>query len=799
VIAPRWKKVWADLSTNRTRAALVVAAMVVGIWGLGSVTVSYAVLTRQLADNYSVTNPASATLWATGLDDAQVQEIRALPAVQDAELRTVVRGRVLMEPDRWWPLWLFIVEDFEGMTVSTFTPETGAWPPADGEILIERDGQAFLPVGVGEELVVTQPGGARQTLRLSGLVHDAGQAPAHMEHWMYGYATRATAEGLGWAWETEQLKFTVAERADDEAHIRATAGELRGWLEERGSVVSRVDVPPPGRHPHQNQLESLLFLQGSMGLMALLLSGVLIVNMLSVLLAEQVRQIGIMKAIGARPGQIRVLYYGMVLAMTVAALALGLPLGIASGRGYSAFVATELNFDILSWAIPPGYYLSQVAAAIALALAAATVPILRGTRVTVRDALNSYGLGGARLRVGGLALALGRINGSWRPWLLSLRNTFRRKGRLALTVGTLAAGLGLMMVALNMGASLSRSLRSESESRHYDVAVYLDRPTPLAALMPAIDGTDGVESSEAWIGGMGYLVQHDGTQSNRFGVVAPPADTDRIELPMLQGSWLDGSTERPPDSPPLVMNQGLHSLHPNLQLGDELTLRIGETTSAWTLAGIAKEMGSPNQVFVRQRDFTAVTGMAGAATSVLVVTRGHDSATQIEVSQNLERTLEAGGFPVASVLCKAEGLQIIEDHLIVITIFLTMMSLLVLAVGGLGLLSTMSINVLERTREIGVMRAIGAGSARVIALVVAEGELVGLLSWLVALALAWPATVVVAGFFGDLIFHAPLVVAFSPAGIAVTAVVVVVFTAVAAAWPARSISRRSVRDALAYE
>lgn len=114
------------------------------------------------------------------------------------------------------------------------------------------------------------------------------------------------------------------------------------------------------------------------------------------------------------------------------------------------------------------------------------------------------------------------------------------------------------------------------------------------------------------------------------------------------------------------------------------------------------------------------------------------SATLWVSGLDQSQALEVSGGHVASVLCKADGLQIIEDHLIVIMIFLTMMSLLVLAVGGLGLLSTMSINVLERTREIGVMRAIGAGTKTVIALVVAEGELVGLLSWIVALILAGP-------------------------------------------------------------
>jgi putative ABC transport system permease protein len=127
------------------------------------------------------------------------------------------------------------------------------------------------------------------------------------------------------------------------------------------------------------------------------------------------------------------------------------------------------------------------------------------------------------------------------------------------------------------------------------------------------------------------------------------------------------------------------------------------------------------------------------------------------------------------------------------------MAILAAAVGGVGLMTTMSINVVERGREIGVMRAIGATSGSILGVFIVEGVLVGVLSWLLAAPLSYPGARVFSGVIGNTLFELPLDFQYSVGGGVLWLVVVVVLSALASLWPALRATQVSVREALAYE
>jgi putative ABC transport system permease protein len=131
--------------------------------------------------------------------------------------------------------------------------------------------------------------------------------------------------------------------------------------------------------------------------------------------------------------------------------------------------------------------------------------------------------------------------------------------------------------------------------------------------------------------------------------------------------------------------------------------------------------------------------------------------------------------------------------------FLMVMAILLAVVGGIGLMGTMSINVLEQTREIAVMRAIGAGDGAVIRIVVVEGLLIGMLSWAIGAIVAIPLSIGLSNVVGNAFLRTPLTYTFSASGSALWLAIVIVLAALASILPARNASRVSVRDALAYE
>ena len=231
-------------------------------------------------------------------------------------------------------------------------------------------------------------------------------------------------------------------------------------------------MPVPGRHPANDLLQGFFLVLGFIGALALIVSGFLVVNTVSAILAQQTRQIGIMKAIGARNGQIAGLYLVLVLAYAVLALAVALPLGALGAYGFAQFTAGLANFDIVGVSIPPEVIALEVVIGLVVPLLAALVPIYRGVRITVREALASTGIND-RFGSGRFDRLLRDIRGLPRPTLLSIRNTFRRKGRLLLTLAALGLGGAIFMSVFSVRASLVKTLDDTLAYFAYDVQVEL--------------------------------------------------------------------------------------------------------------------------------------------------------------------------------------------------------------------------------------------------------------------------------------------------------------------------------------
>jgi putative ABC transport system permease protein len=176
-----------------------------------------------------------------------------------------------------------------------------------------------------------------------------------------------------------------------------------------------------------------------------------------------------------------------------------------------------------------------------------------------------------------------------------------------------------------------------------------------------------------------------------------------------------------------------------------------------------------------------------------------DLASVNRVKADLERNLQQEGVRILGSTTQADRRFAIDQHMLMIYVFLLVMSGVIVVVGGLGLATTMSLNVLERRREMGVIRAIGARPSTVWLIVVTEGVVVGALSWALAAFAAWPLSKVLGDAMVRLAFHSKLDFLFQLQGLFAWLAVTVFVSTVASFLPAWSASQITVREALAYE
>jgi putative ABC transport system permease protein len=245
-------------------------------------------------------------------------------------------------PQQWRPILLVALRDYKDIRVSKVTPKAGAWPPPDKELLLEQSSVAMAGAKTGDALLVETPDGKQRRIPVAGVVHDLSQISSFFRGTAYGYISMDTLEWVGETRDFNQLDFVAAENESNKAHVDKVAGEIRNKIENSGrAVFFTLIFDPPGRHWADGSLQAMTLILGVLGALSLLLSGFLVVNTITALLTQQVRQVGIMKAIGARGDRRHV--HGRRDRLRILALFLAVPLGVIGAQAFAGFTARLLN------------------------------------------------------------------------------------------------------------------------------------------------------------------------------------------------------------------------------------------------------------------------------------------------------------------------------------------------------------------------------------------------------------------------------------------------------------------------
>ncbi|VAX35739.1 hypothetical protein MNBD_UNCLBAC01-200 [hydrothermal vent metagenome] len=782
------KKSIKDLRLNFSRTILVVLALVVGLIGVGATTISYVIATNDLNESFLKTNPFHVEMTSKDFNLLELDNFRKRPEIQSAEFRDFAADRVEVFPDKWVPLMIYGVEDFNNFNLAEFYVEEGDKTPKTGTMLIERDGKKISNLQLSSIANIRTGKGKFIKIPISGISFDPVQAPSSQDHIIYSYVDKKTFTNITGRESNERLIFrlkNIKTKDDIEKLTQAILDDFKAY----GIKVEKIVIPKPNTHPHQWQLNTILFLKGSIGFLAFLIGAVLVWQLMSAILASQIRQIGILKAIGASNVQVIRIYLMMVLILGAIASIIAIPLSVKFGYAFAQFVAYQLNFDILTTSLPTYLYFYLIAVAILLPILTSLPAILKGVKIPVNEAINDYGilLKKTSNKVNFLsALPLSKST------ILAFGNTLRRKNRLAITVLTLGLGVAIFNTGFNVQQSIINMLYDQSKTLKYDVQITLKEPVaPDEAMRPFLS-LQNIKNIQTRGGAKGFIQTGLVQTSSEATIFSLPHDTNLFKPEVLQGHWLQKS-----DEPEIVINQKILETFENAVIGNYYNLSIKGKLLKVKLVGIIKEFGL-GRIYIDKEIFNKHINPDNLVKSILLVAKNNSLEKIIKLEKNIEEVLALSMLSVSNVESQSGRMKVLYDHLNVILVMLLVMAFAVLVVGTLGMASAMSINIIERTREIGVLRAIGATPKMIYKLFVTEGRIIGVLSTVLGFILAWPLSIAASGFFGNLIMSTPFEFAVSVRGVVITIVVVFVFSFIASLIPASKAVKISAREALSY-
>jgi len=795
-MSSRWKKVWADFWVNKSRTFLTIITIAVGVLAVGFNTNLGLYMAESMDSDYLSASPAEATVYAGPLDDDMVKIAREVPGVDAVEGRSSVSAKVVRTDDKKVSIQFTSVEDPSHTTLNQLKPalgETRLPPLGDKEIIVDASATS-LGYKLGDTITVELGDGKHRQLTFAGYMHNVTGFPFGFTNTMDAFVTPKTLEWLGGSRNYDSLAVSVAEKQTDQDHVTRVAQAVADRVERAGATVYFVSVYQPGHHFAYSISNGVFFILTVLGYMTVLLSGFLIVNTVTALVTQQTRQIGIMKAIGGDNSQVFMMYVVLILGFGLTALAIAVPLANGGANFFGAGMAQYLNFHPLPYAGYRSAYVQQVIVGLIVPLLAALLPIYNSVRVTVREAISDYGIGG-NAKPKDKSVSKGALFMP-RPMRLSLRNAFRKRARLILTLFTLVLGGAIFIGVYNLWASFDKTIEDIQGYFLADINFSFGRNYRFDEVASIARSVPGVSSVEGWLEYPGTLISEKEAAGTQILFVAPPSTSTLIDPVITSGRWLKTGDENA-----IVIGNHLINIFPDLKVGDWLTIKINNKETKWHIVGTYSITGnvSPPLLYANYEYLSHLVGQPGQVYSLRVLTEQHDTTTQKRISDQLQTLYKSHGITIGSTQLGAEFIRDQKAQTDVLVYFMLGMAVMIAIVGGLGLMGTMSINVLERTREIGVMRAIGASNGDIQGIVIVEGLVIGLISWSISILVAIPITGVLCFGVGMAILTAPMPAVYGVTGIIAWLIFTLVLATIASALPARRASRLTVRDTLAYE
>ena len=734
------RKAWGDLTRHRARTLLTALSLSLAIASLGFLSVPSllnAAMNRQVAGSHL--NDVGIFTNVINLTPAQLSAVGHLPGVAAV---SPVLGYTAKATSAAGTRNVSIAGgDLASAPVNTVPLMTGRLP-GPGEVLADAgNGRAAdYRVPVGGMIDVLSASGTMMRLRVSGTGLNLAATPgANGSATPVFYATHATVESLRGVRGYDYLGLRLTD--DTGAEQSRVITEVRAYLTARTGTDPMTALPTtraPGQWPGKSGFNEIMALLYIITILAFLSSLFLISATMSTLIAEQAGEIAILKTLGGRRRQIGGIALRTATMLGAAGAVVGTILGIVIAYLLTRYFALKLIDVSFGFAISAPVVVASLVLGPALAAAASLPALRRALRRPVAETLAgtaTSGFGSGRLdrlvaRSG--LLARTEVPSSVR---MGVRNALRQKRRSAATIAQVAVAAGLAISFLALGQSVTAAISQTVGKLHFSFSAgeasgkgarpFTSQALGVATSTPGVTGAELIETSS---------VQYNGQTYQAWGLGMHPLYSYRLRT----GRWFTAadSAGGARTAAPVVLGPAV-ARTTGARVGQVLTLTMAAGPTRVRVIGIdTGEINAGQIVYFPSQVLERLDGTPGAGNSIWFTTASSDHAVIDRATTAAANRLDAAGYPVSTTEIYVAQAQLTAADTSILTI-VQILGLVVVAITLIGLVSALGMGVIERTREVGILRCIGARARQIRRVFSAEAVLLAAVGWAFGVVIGW--------------------------------------------------------------
>jgi putative ABC transport system permease protein len=780
------RKSWRDLRRRPARTTFTVVTIafaVAGLWIFAMPTL----MDRAMNDRIREDRLHDVRLSTTDvdLDARELAELRSVPGVAALDARMLYEAEIVDGGDRRRDVLLVGVADWRDQPVNAISVDEGS-APQGAEVVTDRMNarSGRYSGGIGDDAQITDRSGVTRTLTVSGRGDTLLYSQLVAEEEAVLYAPQSTVNALAGSSGFNSIEI----RAEDPERAEVVVEDVRDRLLALAPGVvftDLADVREAGTWPGEETFNNFAALVYVGAVLALISALVLISNTMTTMVAEQTREVAVMKAIGGRRRQIRRAFLRSALALGALGSALGIALGIPFANLMLTLIGNRFLGITPEWGVPANALVLSVVVGVGATLLAALPALRRAARTSVRAGFESGVAGDSALDRG-----LRRVRMP-RTAQIGLRNVTRRRARTCATTLQIGLAVSVALGFIGLGVTVADVTAEVWDTMRWDVIVAQRANVPLdATAARLIASTDGVETSQPILYN---TLEVDGGQYESWGL---PADNTLFSPDLDDGRWLEPSDDAEHRSV-VVIGTAL-ARTTGAGIGDTLTVGTARGHADLEVVGIDRTlMNNGTTLYLPLSTFQQLLGRTDT-NAYWVVSDDQDERAIDRLAVAQRERLTDAGYPVTTEIHYVERAANLDGNRVLIGM-LAAMGIPIVLIGMVGLVNTMTMNVIERTRDVGILRCIGASSRAIrqvfrteaLAVALAGAVLAAPGGWLVGWLLTWIVTELFD--FGSVPYTYPLVAAAGAVAVTLVLATLVVVP------PLRRASRLEPGNALRYE